>query len=98
MTRIQASCPTCGVVALPTAAVELRIDEAHPEDASYAFSCPRCRLTVRRPASRGVVRLLRAGGVAACAPAFTDADVDAFVARLADDDWFDELRRLTDLP
>lgn len=65
MTTIKATCPTCGEVALTPLDVELRVDRSGGDDSYYAFYCPTCRATVRKPADQRVVRLLVSGGVPA---------------------------------
>ena len=65
MTTIKATCPTCGEVSLTPGDVELRVDRAGGAESFYAFSCPTCRVTVRKPADERVVRLLISGGVTA---------------------------------
>ena len=63
MTTIKATCPSCGEVSLTPADVELRVDRSGGGDSYYAFSCPRCRQSVRKHADERVVRLLISGGV-----------------------------------
>lgn len=63
MTTIRATCPTCGEVGLTPEEIELRVDEADASASYYAFSCPSCFGTVRKPADERVVRLLISGGV-----------------------------------
>lgn len=63
MTTIRATCPTCGEVGLTPDEIELRVDDADSSSSYYAFSCPSCFGTVRKPADERVVRLLISGGV-----------------------------------
>ena len=68
MTRIRATCPTCGEVDLQPRDIQLEIvgdDPANVNDGSfYAFSCPDCDGTVTKPADVRIARLLSSGGVA----------------------------------
>lgn len=63
MTTIRATCPTCGEVGLTPEEIELRVDHGDSSASFYAFSCPSCFGTVRKPADERVVRLLISGGV-----------------------------------
>ena len=63
MTTIRATCPTCGEVGLTPEEIELRVDEGDAASSFYAFACPSCFGTVRKPADERVVRLLISGGV-----------------------------------
>lgn len=70
MTRIRATCPTCGEVDLRPTDVELEIvrlpqdDEAEVRDgSSYRFECPTCDDVVTKPADARIARLLTTGGV-----------------------------------
>ncbi len=63
MTTIRATCPTCGEVGLTPDEIELRVDETDASASYYAFACPSCFDTVRKPADDRVVRLLISGGV-----------------------------------
>lgn len=63
MTTIRATCPTCGEVGLTPEEIELRVDESDNASSYYAFACPSCFGTVRKPADDRVVRLLISGGV-----------------------------------
>lgn len=67
MTRIRATCPSCGEVDLQPADIRLEIvgDDAVTvsEGSYYAFSCPDCAGTVTKPADDRIARLLRSGGV-----------------------------------
>jgi hypothetical protein len=63
MTTIKATCPTCGEVGLTPQEVQLRVDRTGGPDSFYAFTCPSCRLVVRKPANDRVIRLLVSGGV-----------------------------------
>lgn len=64
MTTIKASCPTCGEVELTPPDVELMVC-SHAALSYYAFFCPGCGDTVRKPADDHVVSLLVSGGVPA---------------------------------
>jgi hypothetical protein len=63
MTTIRATCPTCGEVGLTPDEIELRVDEHDGGASYYAFACPSCFGSVRKPADERVVRLLISGGV-----------------------------------
>ena len=63
MTTIRATCPTCGEVGLTPDEIELRVDDNDTSASYYAFACPSCFGTVRKPADERVVRLLISGGV-----------------------------------
>lgn len=64
MTVIKASCPTCGECELGPADIDLQTyDDATYGQPSYAFLCPNCRYTVRKPADERIVSLLLSGGV-----------------------------------
>lgn len=69
MTTIRATCPTCGEVGLTPDEIELRVDERDTSASFYAFACPSCFGTVRKPADERVVRLLISGGVEVLEPA-----------------------------
>lgn len=61
MPTVRASCPTCGDVDMTTADVQVQ-RFAPGEVTAYAFSCPRCRVLVTKPASGRVVDMLMAAG------------------------------------
>lgn len=70
MTRIRATCPTCGEVDLQPIDVALEIvrlsqDDEHEvrDGSSYRFDCPSCEDTVTKPADARIARLLTTGGV-----------------------------------
>lgn len=70
MTRIRATCPTCGEVDLrPTDVsleiVRLRDDDEHEvrDGSTYRFDCPTCDELVTKPADARIARLLTTGGV-----------------------------------
>ena len=65
MATIKATCPLCGDVDLTPRQVSVRVVEAIEESAarrSYAFDCPTCHETMRKPADPEVVRLLGVRG------------------------------------
>ena len=104
MTTIRATCPTCGEVGLTPDEVDLRVDPKGASAAFYAFSCPTCRSTVRKPADDRIVRLLASGGVEIRrllhlsprreGPPLSHDDLIDFHALLRTDHWFDELEAL----
>jgi predicted RNA-binding Zn-ribbon protein involved in translation (DUF1610 family) len=67
MTRIRATCPSCGEVELLPADVLLRRVTDADGDVSvgscYRFSCPDCTELVEKPADERIVSLLTTGGV-----------------------------------
>ncbi len=70
MTRIRATCPSCGEVDLRPTDVALEIvrladdDEHEVRDGSnYRFDCPTCDELVTKPADARIARLLTTGGV-----------------------------------
>ncbi len=102
MTTIRATCPTCGEVGLTPDDIDLRVAAHDSTDSFYAFDCPACYCTVRKPADERVVQLLLSGGVerrdlelepAVPEPRFpwsklTHDDLLEFHQALAEDDWF----------
>lgn len=67
MTRIRATCPSCGEVELrPTDLVLHRVLDADGDvgpGTCYRFSCPECATVVDKPADERVADLLVSGGV-----------------------------------
>lgn len=67
MTRIRATCPSCGEVELRPVDVVLhlvRSDDGEVTDGShYRFSCPDCTELVEKPADDRIAQLLTTGGV-----------------------------------
>ncbi|MEX1165011.1 MAG: hypothetical protein WEB03_15680 [Nitriliruptor sp.] len=67
MTRIRATCPSCGEVELrPGDVVLRRVTDEIGEVSSgscYRFSCPDCTELVEKPADERIVSLLATGGV-----------------------------------
>ena len=67
MTRIRASCPTCGEVDLRPKDLVLRLVRAAygevGQASSYRFACPNCDDTVVKPADERIAQLLATGGV-----------------------------------
>jgi hypothetical protein len=104
MTTIRATCPTCGEVGLTPEDIELRVDDADGNAASfYAFTCPTCIDRVCKPADERIVRLLVSGGVDALplvrlrpsirtdGPPISHDDLIDFHQLLKTDRWFDQL-------
>lgn len=69
MTRIRASCPSCGEVDLRPADLTLTIvrdaDGRVCDGSAYRFRCPTCTHVVAKPADARIADLLRTGGVKA---------------------------------
>jgi predicted RNA-binding Zn-ribbon protein involved in translation (DUF1610 family) len=67
VTRIRASCPSCGEVDLTPPDVTLRIvrstDGLVGDGSNYRFSCPDCEEVVTKPADERIAQLLTTGGV-----------------------------------
>lgn len=82
MTRIRATCPSCGEIELTPLDIELRIVGTSTEDvqagSAYAFDCPSCCDEISKPADARIVALLAGGGVAA-----TFLDDPAFAEQMA---------------
>ena len=84
----------------------MRVDEGDLDASFYAFTCPTCTLTIRKPADERIVRLLLSGGVEPLpagspephpcpgAPRFTPDDLLDLHALLHRDDWFSQLLAL----
>ena len=64
MQTIKASCPSCGVVELTPADVQLMVC-SHAPLSYYAFQYSQCHTEVRKPADDHVVSLLVNAGIAA---------------------------------
>lgn len=68
MTRIRASCPTCGEVDLRPDDVMLHVvrapDGLISDGSEYRFQCPSCADEVAKPADERIAQLLTTGGVA----------------------------------
>lgn len=67
MTRIRASCPTCGEVDLRPVDVVLHVVRADDglvsAGSEYRFRCPSCAEEVAKPADERIAQLLTTGGV-----------------------------------
>ena len=67
MTRIRATCPSCGEIDLRPNDIELEVVRTPVGEvaagSSYSFSCPTCSDTVTKPADERIASLLRSGGV-----------------------------------
>lgn len=83
MTRIRATCPSCGEVELRPDEIELHVVGADPEDvrdgSTYRFDCPACFAEVAKPADARIARLLTTGGVPVTCTG--DAELEAEVSR-----------------
>ncbi|MBA2607727.1 MAG: hypothetical protein H0U92_02185 [Actinobacteria bacterium] len=97
---VRASCPACGDVELPGAALHARMCETTGEG-SYSFGCPECGTVVVKPADQRLLDLLVASGIVLTSwslpgelaevhegdPISYD-DILVFHDLLATDDWF----------
>ena len=94
MTTIRTTCPSCGDVELTVDDVGLEMAVGAAEG-RYRFDCPFCGATQRRPASRRVVSVLLATGVAyeivATASPITEEEISEFTASLDGEDWFKDV-------
>lgn len=69
MTRIRATCPTCGEVDLQPEDIELHLrrpaddPDGVEEGSTYTFYCVGCDEEVVKPADERIARLLTTGGV-----------------------------------
>ncbi|MFP4148340.1 MAG: hypothetical protein ACLFUG_00485 [Nitriliruptoraceae bacterium] len=67
MTRIRATCPTCGEVDLRPDEVVLHVvrapDGLVADGSEYRFECPSCTGEVAKPADDRIAQLLTTGGV-----------------------------------
>lgn len=68
MTRIRATCPSCGEVDLRPD--DIRLEIVHDglaevgSGSNYRFLCPDCEQMITKPADERIARLLASGGVA----------------------------------
>jgi hypothetical protein len=95
MTTIKTTCDHCGEIHLGPADIALELGSTDTEG-SYRFVCPDCFSIQRRPATQRVVSILLATGVSyqlRVEPRgrITSDELDAFVALLDTDDWFERL-------
>jgi len=85
MTRIRATCPSCGEVDLRPVDIELHVIRATDgevgDGSSYRFECPGCTARVVKPADARIARLLATGGVAVAVDG-GDLDLDHALAEL----------------
>lgn len=82
MTRIRATCPSCGEVELRPDEIELHVVGPDPDDvregSTYRFDCPACCDEIAKPADTRIARLLASGGVPVTCTG--DPEVEAVVA------------------
>ena len=103
MTKIEATCVTCGTIERTPADFELAVCD-QPEASWYAFVCPECERRVQKHADERVVELLIAEGVKPIrwrlpeellethqGPKFTLDDVLDLHLTLQRADWFEAL-------
>lgn len=106
MTRVEATCPTCGTVECTVADLELGVCSFRPAS-FYAFECPSCESWIHKPADARVIEILVAEGVRPYhfdlpsealerptegAP-FTQDDVLDLMLLLESEDWYERLQR-----
>jgi hypothetical protein len=98
MTTIRTTCQGCGDVELSTTDIALELTGAG-NTGFYRFSCPTCLSTQVRPATRRVISILLATGVAyeitLSASPITEEEIDGFTAMLDEDDWFSRLTAIS---
>ncbi len=94
MTTIRTTCETCGDVELTTSDISLEL-AGSGDEGTYRFVCPLCTTVQRRPASKRVVSILLATGVAyevnVGPTPITESEISRFVEMLQHDDWFGRL-------
>lgn len=82
MTRIRATCPSCGEVELRPDEIELQIVGVDADDvrdgSMYRFDCPACCDEIAKPADPRIARLLTSGGVPVTCTG--DPELEAMVA------------------
>lgn len=98
MTTIRTTCQSCGDVELSTTDIALELTGAG-NAGFYRFSCPACLSVQVRPATRRVISILLATGVAyeivlSAAP-ITEAEINGFATMLDEDDWFSRLTAIS---
>ena len=80
MTKIRATCPSCGEVDLTADDIELEVlrDEHEPvaDGSCYRFCCPDCEQIITKPADERIARLLASGGVRIFANGEPVEDID----------------------
>ena len=94
MTSIRTTCGACGDIELVPGDLWLEL-EANEAEGQYAFNCPYCENTERKPASQRVVTILLASGVRYEVPDEPDAEEDhiseaeiiSFTDKLDQEDW-----------
>lgn len=106
MTRVEATCPTCGTIECVVEDLELGVCSFRPAS-FYAFRCPACTTWVHKPADARVIEILIAEGVkphlfdlpaeALERPTegalFTEDDVLDLMLELEAEDWYERLHR-----
>lgn len=105
MTRVEATCPTCGTVECVVGDLELGVCSFRPAS-YYAFECPSCSTWVHKAADARVIEILVAEGVRphhfdlpaealehrSEGPAFTEDDVLDLMLVLERPDWYEVLQ------
>lgn len=96
MTMIRTTCATCGEVELIPGELTLELT-ALSGSGTYAFDCPACGGSQRRPANHRVVSILLATGVGyevlPEGDAITEAEILEFAAALDSEGWTKHLYR-----
>lgn len=105
-TRVEATCPTCGVVECSLDDLVLGVCSFQPAS-YYAFECPNCEEWISKAAAAAVIEILVAEGVRPFhfdpplevlehptdGPPITENDVLDMMILLERDDWFSQLQR-----
>jgi hypothetical protein len=105
MTRVEATCPTCGTIECVVADLELGVCSFRPAS-YYAFQCPACSEWVHKQADARVIEILIAEGVQPYhfdlpaealerpieGPSFTEDDVLDLMLEVEAEDWFERLQ------
>lgn len=107
MTKIEATCGTCGTVERTAEDFELAVSD-RPGASWYAFVCPECDQRIQKHADERVIELLISEGVKPFrvrfpeealesheGPAFTLDDVLDLHMMLQRNDWFESLLQQT---
>jgi hypothetical protein len=90
MTSIRTTCDACGEIELVPGDLWLEL-ESNEAKGQYAFNCPYCESTERKPASERVVTILLASGVryevTGESTQISEAEIISFADKLDQHDW-----------